>query len=226
MAVDLDARGLAVAALQAAGQGLTPEKQQEIVNAVLAVVTPMVNAINALIPTQASADNQLADKAFTNSSVQTATANFRGFWSSWSAVPTNSEDYPVDYAGSKKPTVNDYLVVLDASGFPDTEEHKGTWRFKYSGIWESEGKAGWLPEYRVNEEPLTAAQAAALNSGVTAALVALIATATQGVTLNGQSVINPATHVAAITRLPENTITAYEVGSTIPHIIKTYYEEA
>lgn len=130
----------------------------------------VTDAIEEKIPTQASAQNQLADKAFVNSSVQTATANFRGNWASWSAVPTDATQYPVDYAGVKIPSANDYLVVVDTSDYAG-QTLGGTWRFKYSGTWETDGKAGWHPEYQVNESPLTAAQLAALNSGITDALV-------------------------------------------------------
>lgn len=134
-----------------------------------------IDDINDLIPSQASVSNQLADKNFVNSSVQTATANFRGNWNDWADVPTVATDYPVDYAGNKTPTVNDYLVVQDASDYT-LETLEGTWRFKYTGTWDVDGKAGWHPEYQVNETPLTAAQLAALNSGITAGLVANIPT--------------------------------------------------
>ena len=135
----------------------------------------LISNINALIPEQASDQNQLADKNFVNSSVQTATANFRGNWDDWADVPTNADDYPVDYAGSKTPTVNDYLVVQDASDYT-LETLEGTWRFKYSGTWATDGKNGWLPEYQVNETPLTAAQLAALNSGATTTNIGQITT--------------------------------------------------
>ena len=133
--------------------------------------------INTKIPEQTwNPGNELADKAFVNSSVQTATANFRGNWNTWEAVPAEgfSDLYPADYAGSHIPTVNDYLVVQDASDYlPDPQTHLvGTWRFKYSGVWSNVGKSGWQPEYQVNETPMTAAQLAALNSGITQALVA------------------------------------------------------
>lgn len=134
-----------------------------------------ISDINDLIPNQASTSNQLADKNFVNSSVQTATANFRGNWDDWADVPTVATDYPVDYAGNKTPTVNDYLVVQDASDYTE-EALEGTWRFKYTGNWDVDGKAGWHPEYQVNETPLTAAQLAALNSGITDTLVANIPT--------------------------------------------------
>ena len=124
--------------------------------------------INTKIPAQATTSNQLADKAFVNSSVQTATANFRGNWATWNDVPTNVNDYPADYAGNKTPTVNDYLVVQDVV----VEGNEGTWRYKYSGVWATDGKNGWLPEYQVNETPMTAAQLAAINSNITTAKVA------------------------------------------------------
>jgi len=138
-------------------------------------ITDVVDSISSLIPAQASEQNQLADKNFVNSSVQTATANFRGNWANWEDVPTNVNDYPEDYAQSKTPTVNDYLVVQDASDYTG-ETIEGTWRFKYSGTWSVNGKNGWHPEYQVNETPLTAAQLAALNSGITVEGVSQITT--------------------------------------------------
>ena len=134
-----------------------------------------IATINGKIPTQASVSNQLADKNFVNSSVQTATANYRGNWDDWASVPTQASDYPEDYAGSHTPTVNDYIVVQDASDYTE-ETLEGTWRFKYAGNWDDNGKAGWLPEYQVNETPLTAAQIAAINSGITDTLVGQIST--------------------------------------------------
>lgn len=134
-----------------------------------------ISDIQSLIPAQASSSNQLADKAFVNSTVQTATANFRGNWEDWADVPVNAEDYPLDFAQSRTPTVNDYLVVRDASDYA-LETLEGTWRFKYSGEWSINGKNGWHPEYQVNETPLTASQLAALNSGATEAKINQITT--------------------------------------------------
>jgi hypothetical protein len=66
-------------------------------------------------------DNMLADKAFVNSSVQTATANFRGNWETFEAIPTDANLYPEDYAGNKIPTTNDYLVVENYTLTENTE---------------------------------------------------------------------------------------------------------
>ena len=125
-----------------------------------------VTSIKDLIPPQASETNKLADKNFVNSSIQTNTANFRGNWATWEAVPTEASKYPSDYAGNTTPTENDYMVVQNASSYG--QAYEGTWRFKYSGNWAEVGKNGWYHEYQVNETPLTAEQLATLNSGLTA----------------------------------------------------------
>lgn len=139
-----------------------------------------ITSINQKIPNEASSSNQLADKAFVNSSIQTQTAHFRGNWNDWASVPTNVEDYPADDDGNKTPTSNDYMVVQDASGYTG-QTLTGTWRFKYSGVWATNGKSGWLPEYQVNETPLTAQQIAALNSGANTTNIGQISTNTSDI---------------------------------------------
>lgn len=157
-----------------------------------------ISDIQSLIPAQASSSNQLADKAFVNSTIQTATANFRGNWDTWASVPTNAEDYPLDYAQSRTPTVNDYLVVRDASDY-SLETLEGTWRFKYSGEWSINGKNGWHPEYQINETPLTAAQLAALNSGATEAKINQITTNQNAIgTLSNLTTTDKSSLVAAL----------------------------
>lgn len=76
-----------------------------------------IDDINAKVPAQASSQNQLADKNFVNSTVATNAANFRGNWVTWNDVPTVANNYPVDYAGNRTPTNNDYMVVQDARGY-------------------------------------------------------------------------------------------------------------
>lgn len=171
-AVDTDAiqTKLSTTQMDAVNSGATTAKIAQITTNQGDITT-----INGKIPTQASTTNQLADKNFVNSSVQTATANFRGSWADWASVPTSASAYPPDYAGSTTPTVNDYLVIQDASDYTE-ETLDGTWRFKYTGEWDTDGKTGWLPEYQVNETPMTAAQLAAINSGITDTLVAQIST--------------------------------------------------
>lgn len=163
---------------QSAAQSAENSKQAAAVSAASAdrsaqTANQLVERYGAIVPATASADNKLVDEAFVNSSIQTATAHFRGSWATWGAVPQNVDNYPADDDGVKTPTTNDYLVVQDAVGYGAA--YDGTWRFKYTGSWATDGKSGWKPEYQVNETPLTAAQLAALNSGITVQGVADIA---------------------------------------------------
>lgn len=136
-----------------------------------------IQDIQDLIPATANQNNPLVDQGFVNSSIQTATAYFRGDWATWADVPTDPELYPVDATGNHTPTTNDYMVVI-----ADEQTNGGTWRYKYTGLWSEQGKSGWQAEYQVNETPLTAAQLAALNSGVTAQAVSDIATNKSNIT--------------------------------------------
>lgn len=70
--------------------------------------------ITELIPAQATAQNQLADKNFVNSSIQTNTATFKDNWDNWDEVPFDSADAPQTWMPV---TNNDYMVVRDASGY-------------------------------------------------------------------------------------------------------------
>lgn len=76
-----------------------------------------IDDIEAVIPAQATAQNQLADKSFVNATIATNSANFRGNWATWTNVPTQADQYPEDYVGNKTPTNNDYMVVSDASDY-------------------------------------------------------------------------------------------------------------
>lgn len=125
--------------------------------------------ITDLIPSTASKDNQLADKSFVNETVAQNAANFRGNWSDWNSVPTDANLYPADYSGKKTPTNNDYLVVTDASGYG--ENYDGSWRFLYTGDWNTVGKSGWSPAYRIGSA-FTEAQQAAIDSTITSTKVA------------------------------------------------------
>ncbi len=123
--------------------------------------------IDKLIPAEASAGNQLADKYFVNNGIQTNSAHFRGAWPNWFAVPTDKNQYPADNGGVKTPSANDYIVVLDASGYPAGQTIlSGTWRFSYVGSWEMDGRNGWQKEYQVNETALHTEQIAAINAKI------------------------------------------------------------
>ena len=144
-----------------------------------------INTINSKIPSQASASNQLADKAFVNSTVQTNTASFDGSWATYAAIPTTVAGFTS--AGFPEPTNNNYLVVVE-----DETQDGGTWRYKYVDDGTAYNKNKWKVEYEINETPMTAAQLAALNSGITSTLVGQITTNQGDIsTINGQiSTIN------------------------------------
>lgn len=123
-----------------------------------------IEQINNLIPSEATSSNQLADKEFVHDQIATNTSNFRGDWSNWTSVPTDPQYYPEDYIGNKKPNNNDYLIIQNATDY--SSEYTGIWRFVYKGSWDTLGKSGWEPQYRV-EQAFTQEQLNAINSGIT-----------------------------------------------------------
>lgn len=127
-----------------------------------------IDDIEEVIPAQATAQNQLADKSFVNATIATNSANFRGNWATWNDVPTQANLYPEDYAGNRTPTNNDYMVVDDGTGYGS--EYDGSWRFIYIGTWETDGKNGWNPTYRIGTA-FTQEQQAAIDSGITKNMV-------------------------------------------------------
>ena len=108
-----------------------------------------IDIINGKIPAQATTSNQLADKAFVNSSISTATADFKGTYNSLEdleQVTANANDYA-------------FVIATDAVGNTVYKRYKWV-----------EG-TGWMWEYDLNNSSFTAAQWAAIQSGITAALV-------------------------------------------------------
>lgn len=125
--------------------------------------TSEINAVKTLIPSAASSENQLADKDFVNSSIAnnasnyvTASASGDSQFASLDALNAG----PWYLRGvSYLPTKNDYALFTNTDG--------STWRAIYDGL-------RWVASYKVNDTPFTAAQLEAINSGVTANLLATI----------------------------------------------------
>ena len=108
-----------------------------------------IDIINGKIPAQATAQNQLADKNFVNSSISTATADFKGTYNSLQEleqVTANANDYA-------------FVIATDAAGNTVYKRYKWV------------DGTGWTFEYDLNNSSFTAAQWAAIQSGITAALV-------------------------------------------------------
>lgn len=111
-------------------------------------LTPIENdidAIKAKIPSAASSSNQLADKAFVNSSIATNTATFKGTFNSLAELQA--------VTGA---TNNDYGFVIEY----DEQGNEYYDRYKYNGT-------AWVYEYKIESTPFTAAQWAAIQSGIT-----------------------------------------------------------
>ena len=107
-----------------------------------------IDAIEALVPSQATSENQLADKAFVNSSIATSTATFVGTFNSITDL------YAVTTAD-----VNDYGYVVTTDSVGNTKYN----RYKYDG-------SQLDFEYSLNNSSFTAEEWAAIQSGMTQAL--------------------------------------------------------
>ena len=130
----------------AVGNEETRAKAAEQVNALA------IDDVEALIPTQASAQNQLADKAFVNSSIATNTGDFVGTYNSLAEMQ----------ADNPNPNNNDYGYVVST----DQQGNQSYSRYKYSSSSQT-----WEFEYALNNSSFTADEWAAIQSGITAALV-------------------------------------------------------
>lgn len=126
-------------------------------------------AIAPKVPSQASPTNQLADKAFVNSSIQNVAAYYITKDAAGNPFATKAELLAATtfYSGGqvRVPTRNDYLVVLadESKTIAETGENPTT-RYIYDND-------VWSYQYIVNRSGLTAAQWSVLQSNITAALV-------------------------------------------------------
>ena len=122
-----------------------------------------INTINSKIPSQASSTNQLADKDFVNSSIATNTANFIGTF-------TDIEELKRQPA-----TNNDYAFWLTT----DSAGNILFKRYKYIASTNS-----WVFEYDLNNSSFTSEQWLAIQSGITAVLVAKLKGIEEGAQVN------------------------------------------
>lgn len=159
---------LTAAQLNAANSGVTSSTVAQVGQNALAI-----SDVEGKIPTQASAENQLADKNFVNSSINAVAAYYitSDVAGDPFATVADLDAGPYFSQGSlREPTRNDYaLVTAD-------ENHDGkTSRYLYDG-------SQWVWQYDLNNTTFTAAQVAAINSGVTSAKVAQIDTNASNIT--------------------------------------------
>lgn len=137
---------------------VTKTEFNELTNTVNGINTN-VESVESKIPTQATAENQLADKAFVNSSIINMAARYitptptgNEQWASLDALQRGAWYYQGE---SVTPTRNDYAIFLKG---------ESVWRAVYDG-------AQWDEQYQINSSSFTAEQLAVLNSGITQDLV-------------------------------------------------------
>jgi len=125
-----------------------------------------IEDIEDLIPTQTTDQNQLADKAFVNSSITNMASRYITYDASGSAFPTRAAllgaTTVYNQGAAVTPTTNDYAVVTADEG-----NNGEQWRWLFDGT-------QWDAQYRINDAPFTSAQTQALNSGITSALVSTL----------------------------------------------------
>ena len=121
-----------------------------------------ISTINGKIPNEATSSNQLADKDFVNSSINSVTAFYitRDAQGDQFATKAQLDATTTFYSGwvVRVPTRNDYCIVV-----ADETHDNATTRYIYQNQWEF--------QYVVNETALTAQQLAALNSWITSGKV-------------------------------------------------------
>ena len=156
----------------------------------------LIDAILAKIPSAATAQNQLADKAFVNSSIASNT----GSLITDNGQPWQSLADLEAYSGTLNN--NDYAFVVTTDGGNTVYN-----RYKYNASTQQ-----WAFEYALNNSSFTAAQFAAINSGITDLLVAK---------LNG---LPNATELATqISTAITNALVSYYTKSEIDTTIAGYY---
>ena len=120
-----------------------PTKTSQLVNDSNYTTATQLNKVTSLIPNTATTNNQLADKNFVNSSISTATAEFRGTIENLDDLNNLSAD------------INDYAF------YKHKDENGNTVfdRYKFNDQWNY--------EYTLNNSSFTAEQWATINSGIT-----------------------------------------------------------
>lgn len=164
-----------------------------------------VREIQKKIPSAASEENQLADKAFVNSSIVnmaarfiTPTADGSVRWSSLNALKAGPWYYG---AQAITCTENDYAIYL--------QEDQSQWRASYQN-------GEWVTQYKVNDAPFTSVQEKAINSGITKEIVDTIVPNTRkvnGKTLSADITLNT-------DDIPEGTENKYFTEERVGEILK------
>ena len=156
----------------------------------------LIDAIVAKIPAAATAQNQLADMEFVNSSIASNT----GSLVTDNGQPFNSVADLEAYSGTLHN--NDYAFVVTTDGGNTVYN-----RYKYNATTQQ-----WAFEYALNNSSFTAAQFAAINSGITATLVTKLGDLPNATELAQQ-----------ISTAITNALVSYYTKTDIDTLIASYY---
>ena len=170
-------------------------------------LTEEVEDIKELVPNQANAQNPLADRDFVNSSINAIAAFYITYDSQGNPFPTKAalSSATTFYSGgeTRVPTRNDYCLVL-----ADETHDNASCRYVYSGEYPN---GQWDFQFVVNESPFTSDQLAAINSGITSALVQQIS--------NKADLNNPNQTITANSVVASSTITVNgKTVATLPDV--------
>lgn len=165
--------------LDAVNSGIDTTKVNQI-----ATNTSEITTIEGKIPTQASSSNQLADKNFVNSSIATNTA----YYISDNGQPFQSLADLEAYSGTL--TNNDYAFVVGTDAQGNTVYD----RYKYNASTQQ-----WAFEYELNNSSFTAAQWAAINSGIASGDVTKLAGLADIRSVGSNLTLDPATGTLSAT---------------------------
>lgn len=160
---------LGTAAAKGVAQEVNTSENLVQSNHVKTYVDNATGAINDKIPTQASSENQLADKDFVNSSIATATATHRGTYNLVSdlelTVSATQQQIATALAGEVQTADNnDYVFVQIPTADDRPTEIARIDRYKHNGT-------AWGFEFTLNNSGFTSPQWAAINSAITGDLV-------------------------------------------------------
>ena len=141
-----------------------------------------LSPITDLIPEQATPENKLADMAFVNSSIGTSTATFRGTYNLVTDLNLTVSATEGQIAAALLSEVsgadnNDYAFVQIPTADATPSEIARVDRYKFNGT-------AWAYEWSLNNSSFTAAQWAAINSGITSGLVSKLEGVEAGAQVN------------------------------------------
>ena len=188
-----------------------------------------IDAIEGKIPVAATTENQLADKAFVNSSVATATATFRGTYNLVTDLQLTTDATHAAIAAMLAQTIstadaNDYCFVQVPVSDAQPTVIEVVARYKFGGN-------GWEFEYDLNNSGFTADQWSAINSHITSGLVTkldnLPDNAALTTLLNGkQDVISDLSTIregaaAGATAVQPATLDGYYTKSEVDEILRS-----